>query len=254
MRVDLLLVKKNLAPTRTKAQEMIRGSQVYLVRGSEKRLIAKVSEDLTEDSEFEIRQGFATEFVSRAGHKIKGAAEVLNFSVENKVCLDVGVSTGGFSDFLLRSGAQKVIGIDVGQDQTDKKIRSHPNFTLLEKVNARTLSKNEVFQKTKPKEGFDFICVDVSFISVKLIVPELLPILKSSGELLVLIKPQFELGPNALNESGIVKNSGLYLDLESSLTAFAKSHLFQVKKYFPSPIDGKDGNKEFFLFLGKNCG
>ncbi len=252
MRADLLLVHKNLATTRTLAQEMIKSGQVTIVVGGTKRLVSKPSEDLPQDCEFEIADGFATEFVSRAGHKLKGAIGFLKIDLTDKECLDVGVSTGGFSDVMLKAGAKSVLGIDVGQDQTHASIRANSRFKLLEKINARALDKNSEFQSACPKDGFDFICMDVSFISVKLILPQLRSLLKKQGNLIVLIKPQFELGPNALNEKGIIKNPALYVDLEASMLEAAALLGFEVKKYFSSSIEGKDGNKEFFLFLGKN--
>ncbi|MBL7555524.1 MAG: TlyA family RNA methyltransferase [Bdellovibrionaceae bacterium] len=252
MRADVLLVKQNLAPTRTRAQDMIKGGQVSVVISGSKKVVTKPSEDYPEDTQFEVASGFASEFVSRAGHKIKGATDLLQLVYQGKDCLDVGVSTGGFSEFLLKMGAHSVLGIDVGQDQTHAHVRNHPNFTLLEKTNARSLDSNEEFQKHVPKMGFDFICMDVSFISVKLILPQLVSVLKNTGDILVLIKPQFELGPDALNEKGVVEDESLYQGLEKSMIQFAESLNFKVKKYFSSSIAGKDGNKEFFLFLGKN--
>lgn len=252
MRVDLLLVKKNLATTRTRAQEMIKAGQVSIVINGKMKTVTKPSEDYSEDAVFEVSSGFATDFVSRAGHKIKGAAEELSLTFENKNCLDVGVSTGGFSDFLLKSQAASVLGIDVGQDQTNPEIKQNKRFKLLEKINARSLDQYPEFAALVPSGGFDFICMDVSFISVKLILPQLKNILSSAGDLLVLIKPQFELGPDALNENGIVENSSLYQILEKSMISSAEDLGFKVKKYMSSPIEGKDGNKEFFLLLGKN--
>lgn len=252
MRVDLLLVQLKLATTRNKAKDMINSSQVFVIENGKKRRIEKPSEDFPLETQFEVIAGFATEFVSRAGHKIKGAADELKIVIEGKTCLDVGVSTGGFSDYLLKAGAQKVVGVDVGQDQTDILIRSNPKFILFEKTNARNLSLSQPFMQSCPKTGFDFICMDVSFISIKLILPELRPLLSATGEMLVLIKPQFELGPNALNENGIVSKPGLYKDLETNIKNFAQEQKFKVKNYIPSTIEGKDGNKEFFLFLSKN--
>lgn len=252
MRADLLLVKKKLAPTRTRAQDLIKGGQVSVIILGRKKRVNKSNEDYPEDTEFEVASGFANEFVSRAGHKIKGAADLLKITVWGKECLDVGVSTGGFSEFLLKQGAKSVLGIDVGQDQTHASVRNHPNFKLLEKTNARSLDENHEFQKQVPESGFDLICMDVSFISVKLILPQLVPLLKTTGDMLVLIKPQFELGPDALNEKGVVEDESLYQNLEKTMTSFAESLNLKVKQYFPSSLEGKDGNKEFFLFLGKN--
>lgn len=233
---------------------MIKGGLVFVVIVGTKKAVTKPSEEYSDDVEFEVSAGFASEFVSRAGHKIKGAAEVLHLTFRDKDCLDVGVSTGGFSEFILKMGANSVLGIDVGQDQTHPSIRNHPHFKLLEKTNARSLDQNAEFQKHIPKHGFDFICMDVSFISVKLILPQLPALLKNTGELLILIKPQFELGPDALNEKGVVEDEMLYQDLEKNMISFAENLNFKVKKYFSSSIEGKDGNKEFFLFLGKNSG
>ena len=252
MRVDLLLVKKNLATTRTRAQEMIKSGQVCILVDGKKKIVTKSSEDYSEDTSFEISSGFATDFVSRAGHKIKGAVDELGIKLNNKNCLDVGISTGGFSDFLLKAGANSVLGIDVGQDQTNPTIKENPRFRLLEKINARSLDQYPEFLALVPSVGFDFICMDVSFISVKLILPQLLPLLKNSGDLLVLIKPQFELGPDALNEKGVVEDASLYESLEKNMLSSARELGFKVKKYFSSSIEGKDGNKEFFLLLGKN--
>lgn len=249
IRIDLLLVIKNLAPTRTLAQDLIKNGQVFFVSADQRRLVLKVSESYSEEDTFDILPGFAGEFVSRSGHKIKGVAEALKLNFQDKTCLDIGVSTGGFSDFLLRQGARQVIGVDVGQNQTHKTVKNNPRFILYEKINARFLNENVPFQEQVPKDGFDFICMDVSFISIKLILPQLKKILSKNGQLLVLVKPQFELGATALNEKGIVKDPGQYLKLEQEMIEAAKKLDFKVQHYLPSPIDGKDGNKEFFLFL-----
>ncbi len=249
MRVDLLLVKKNLVSTRTRAQEMIKNRQIYLIFKDVHRLVIKPSEELPLDSIFYIEDGFASEFVSRAGHKIKGAAAELGLEFKNKRCLDVGVSTGGFSDFLLKSGAESVLGIDVGQDQTHPTIKNNSQFKLLEKTNARYLDENKQFQDLIPENGFDFICMDVAFISIRLILPKLKPVLAKNGHLLALVKPQFELGPAALNDKGIVKDSSQYLELERQMVEASNGFGFKLEKYFSSSIQGKDGNHEFFLFL-----
>ena len=249
MRVDLLLVNKKLVSTRTRAQEMIKNQQIFIVNNGVSRLVTKSSEDFPIDSVFYIEDGFASDFVSRAGHKIKGAAELLGLDFKNKQCLDVGVSSGGFSDFLLKAGAASVLGIDVGQGQTHQAIRNHSQFKLLEKTNARYLDENKQFQDLVPKLGFDFICMDVSFISSLLILPKLKPWLGKNGQLLALVKPQFELGPAALNEKGIVKDSSQYLELERVMVDAANAMSFKVEKYFSSSIQGKDGNHEFFLYL-----
>lgn len=249
MRADVLLVKKNLVATRTLAQEMIKSNQVHVIMGGIRRLVTKPSEDFAEDIVFEVTSGFADEFVSRAGHKIKGAAQELGLKFQDKHCLDIGVSTGGFSDFLLRSGASSVLGIDVGHEQTHSFVRKNPRFTIIEKINARYLDKNSQFLNCIPIGGFDFVCMDVSFISVRLILPQLNKLLKSNGEILVLIKPQFELGPEALNEKGIVKDSSQYVKLRQVMIEVSEQQGFKVKNYLSSKVEGKDGNKEFFLYL-----
>jgi 23S rRNA (cytidine1920-2'-O)/16S rRNA (cytidine1409-2'-O)-methyltransferase len=241
-RADLLLVEQELAPSRTQAQEYIKQGLVS-VNG---QAVKTANQLFEETSEFLVAAH--SQFVSRGGEKLQGALEYTGLTVKNANVLDVGISTGGFSDCLLQNGVATVIGVDVGHDQLHPKLKNHPQVICLEGINARNLSQNQELLGHKPIKGFDLVVVDVSFISLSLILPELVPLMSASGSLLALVKPQFEVGPQGLGKGGIVKDPLLYPQVQSKVSEKCLELGLSVRDYFSSAIDGKDGNKEFFVY------
>lgn len=253
IRIDQWLVESGLAESRTQAQDLIFNNQVILYKDGKKSAITKANQtflkaDLQIKIKIEILSGDIGKYVSRAGLKLEGALEKILLNVQGQSALDVGVSTGGFSDVLLSRGVSQVIGIDVGHDQTHEKIKTNSRFKLFEGVNAKELSCRSDITQNFPVNGFDLIVVDVSFIRLELIWPEIVPFLKKGAKLLSLIKPQFELGLDTLNKKGIVKDEQLYASLQQSLELFAQKIGLQKLDYFESSIQGKDGNREFFYY------
>ncbi|MFV8248045.1 TlyA family RNA methyltransferase [Bdellovibrio bacteriovorus] len=253
LRLDLYLVEKGLAQSRTHAQELIDAGQVFLFENSQKRILKKASFAVLESHQgkIEVEAGPANRFVSRGGLKLEGALAQAGISVQGLKVLDVGISTGGFTDCLLQKGASLVLGVDVGHGQVHSSLRSNPRLTVIEGINARNLSREEAVNQATPPEKFDLVVMDVSFISISLIVPELAHFLKTEGCLLSLVKPQFEVGVDGLAKGGIVKDVSLYKEVETRIKELCSQNGFKVLDYFPSPIQGKDGNNEFFVFAKK---
>ncbi|WP_413289652.1 TlyA family RNA methyltransferase [Bdellovibrio sp. HCB337] len=252
MRLDLYLVQKKLASSRTHAQELIHSGQVYLLKNNQKVFLKKPNHNVNEDEDrIHVEEGAANRFVSRGGLKLEGALQHCALSVKGLHVLDVGISTGGFSDCLLQSGAAQVLGVDVGHGQLHSSLVNHPQLKHIEGLNAREIDQDSQVKAAMPKQGFDLIVMDVSFISITLIIPQLLSLLKPQGHLLSLVKPQFEVGPEGLGKGGLVKDPGLYSIVEDKVRHLCENSGMSVKDYFNSPIEGKDGNKEFFIFAQK---
>jgi len=250
-RLDVFLVEKGWASSRTHAQELIEAGQVFLNEGAQKKELKKASLAVTEDAAVTVEAGPANRFVSRGGLKLEGALEHLQLSVQGLKVLDVGISTGGFTDCVLQKGAEFVLGVDVGHGQVHPQLLKNPRLKVIEGINARNLSHETFVQQSVPAEKFDLIVMDVSFISISLIIPELSSFLKTEGRLLSLVKPQFEVGVDGLAKGGIVKDSGLFADVEKKIRKVCEENSFHVLDYFSSPILGKDGNKEFFVYAQK---
>lgn len=252
-RLDIWLLEQGLALSRSHAQELIDSSQVVLTDNGKKQILKKpsYSVDETVAEKISVEDGPANRFVSRGGLKLEGALQTVKLSVEGLNVLDVGISTGGFTDCLLQKGAATVLGVDVGHGQVSPKLMGHPKLQVLEGINARNLaSLPEVLEKTPPAK-FDLAVMDVSFISISLIVPQLSSLIKTEGYLLSLVKPQFEVGVDGLSKGGIVKDKSLYAELEERIKLLCTDSGFKVIEYFSSPIQGKDGNNEFFVFAKK---
>jgi 23S rRNA (cytidine1920-2'-O)/16S rRNA (cytidine1409-2'-O)-methyltransferase len=252
-RIDIYLVEKGFFPSRTKAQDAIKAGSVSLKEGEKIRLITIPSELMDDDrpAEILIQKSSVDRYVSRAGLKLDRALNFLQLNVEDWNVLDVGISTGGFSDCLLQRGASSIVGIDVGHNQLSLKIKANPRVRLFEGVNAREIHKNENVLKTKPAEGFNLVVVDVSFISLTLVLPSVMQLLHAEGLILALVKPQFEVGPEGLGKNGIVKNEKLYGQVQQKIEECVKSLGGMDIRYFESELEGKDGNKEFFIFFKK---
>jgi len=239
LRVDTVLVAQGLAESRTAAQRLIDAGRVLLAGVPVKRAATLAPEP----GELSVVPDPADRYVSRGGLKLAGALERTGLAVRGLRCLDVGQSTGGFTDCLLQAGAASVLGVDVGHDQLHRKLLKDARNTTLEGINARQLSPYDVKEQT-----FDLIVCDASFISVTLLLPCWPALLAPDGHVISLVKPQFELQPADIGKGGLVKNPARYADVESRVrAAFAEAGL-QVLDWFDSPITGGDGNREFFVF------
>lgn len=242
MRADLWLVEHGFAQSRTAAQTMILAGRVSVAG----KVIRKVATPLPPYAEVSVAPDELDRYVSRGGLKLAGALATAGLDVTGMLALDVGISTGGFTDCLLQAGARRVIGVEVGHDQLHPRLLADERVEQFEGVNARHLSL-DVIAPALRDESIDLIVGDVSFISLTLVLPALRSVLPVGGQLLFLVKPQFEVGPQALGKGGIVRDEGLYPQLAEKMTLAASSLGFKVLNYFASPIAGGDGNKEFFI-------
>lgn len=212
--------------------------------------IAKASQELPADTPLMVVADESTRYVSRGGLKLAGALVESGIAVAGKTCLDIGQSTGGFTDCLLQAGAARVVGLDVGHDQLHPKLRQDKRVIAMEGINCRALTAGDL-GNALPAAGFDLIVGDVSFISLTLVLPQFPPLLASTGDLLLLVKPQFEVGPGNLGKGGIVRDPALYSEVERKLRDSAQQSGLVVQAWFDSPITGGDGNREFFIWLKK---
>lgn len=244
MRADQLLVERGLAASRAQAQRLIACGVRWLDRGAWKS-VAKNGDELPPEVELELLDMAEARYVSRGGLKLEGALKVSGIDAQGLRCLDVGQSTGGFTDCLLRHGAAHVTGVDVGHGQLHESLRRDPRVTVLEKVNARELTAD------RAGGDFDLVTGDVSFISLTLVLPALVPLLKPSGTLLMLVKPQFELQPGQLGKRGIVTDPSRLTRVERRIRDCAAALGIQVRGWYESPIAGGDGNHEFFMHATK---
>jgi 23S rRNA (cytidine1920-2'-O)/16S rRNA (cytidine1409-2'-O)-methyltransferase len=241
MRADQLLVERGLATSRSQAQRLIASGVRWLDRGAWKSVI-KNGDELPLQAQVELLDNAEARYVSRGGLKLEGALAASGIEVAGKVCLDVGQSTGGFTDCLLQQGAARVTGVDVGHGQLHEKVRRDPRVVAIESVNARELTAQQVGQ------DFDLITGDLSFISLTLVLPALVPLLKSGGAMLMLVKPQFELQPGQVGKRGVVTDRSLYAVVEQRLRDCCAALGLRVQGWYDSPVTGGDGNREFFIY------
>ena len=239
LRADQLLVERGLAPSRTVAQRLIEAGRVSWADGP----VSKASLILPLTAELAVASDETDRYVGRGGIKLAGALAHTKLDVRNKACLDVGQSTGGFTDCLLQAGAARVVGVDVGHGQLHARLGADARVTCLEGVNARELHKSAVVTR-----HYDLIVADLSFISLTLVLPQLPGLLEADGDMLLLVKPQFEVGPGHVGKGGIVRDAALYPPVEAKLRQAAEAAGLRVLDYFDSPIAGTDGNREFFLW------
>lgn len=240
MRADQLLVERGLAASRSQAQRLI-ASGVQWFDGAGWKRVAKNGDELPASAQLELLDTAEARYVSRGGLKLEGALRAASLDVTGWTCLDVGQSTGGFTDCLLQHGAARVTGVDVGHGQLHDKLRRDPRVVAIEKVNARELGAQQVGR------DFDLVVGDLSFISLTLVLPALVPLLKAGGQLLMLAKPQFELQPAQIGRGGVVRDAALYAVVEQRLRDCCASLGLSVAGWYDSPIAGGDGNREFFL-------
>ena len=241
MRADQLLVERGLASSRSQAQRLIASGVRWLDQGGWKA-VAKNGDELPAAAPIELLDSAEARYVSRGGLKLEGALKAGGIAVAGKVCLDVGQSTGGFTDCLLQLGAQRVTGVDVGHGQLHARLRADPRVVAIEKVNARELTADQV------GGVFDLVVGDLSFISMTLVLPALVPLLKPAGELLMLVKPQFELQPGQVGKHGVVCDPALYAVVEQRVRDCCASLGLEVRGWYDSPITGGDGNREYFVY------
>ncbi|PYZ98570.1 TlyA family rRNA (cytidine-2'-O)-methyltransferase [Alteribacter lacisalsi] len=240
-RLDLLLVERGLIETREKAKRTIMAGLVF----ADGERVDKPGTRLKESVSLELK-GRTLPYVSRGGLKLEGALKEFGFSLEGRTMLDIGSSTGGFTDCALQNGAAQVYAVDVGYNQLAWKLRQDERVIVMERTNFR-YSVPEDFTQGLP----DFSTIDVSFISLRLILPPLLRILKEGGEVSALVKPQFEAGREEVGKNGIIRDPAVHQRVLEETAAFAQELGFIVKDAAPSPIRGGEGNIEFLLYLKK---
>ncbi len=246
-RADQILVDLGLAPSRSKAQELIdKQCVVYRTEGGApwRPVISKAEKLPVEGIYFEIRDETLLRYVSRAGLKLEGALKHLNLAVGGLTCLDVGASTGGFTHCLLQKGAVHVDAVDVGHDQLDPRLRDDPRIQNYEGVNIKDLAAHPDFRGRR----YDLIVVDVSFISLTKVLPSLQNFLKTQGAVLALVKPQFEVGAVNLDKRGVVKAGTDLQTFFQDIQTQARGLGWDVQPIFPSGTPGRDGNQEYFLY------
>ncbi len=241
-RLDVLLVKRNLAPSREKAKAVIMSGNVYVDGQKED----KPGMSFKEEVKIEVR-GHSLPYVSRGGLKLEKALQSFDTSVKGKVCTDVGASTGGFTDCMLQNGARKVYAIDVGRGQLDWRLREDSRVVCMEKTNIRYVKPEDI------GEPVDFSSIDVSFISLSKVLPAIRDYLKEDGEIAALIKPQFEAGRQKVGKKGVVRDPETHIEVIEAVTGFAVSCGFYVENLTFSPIRGPEGNIEYLVHL-KKCG
>lgn len=240
-RLDALLVKKGLCTSRERAKELIQNGQVTV----DGRPAKKVSEQVPEDAELSVT-GETLKYVSRGGLKLEKAVSFFSLDVKGAVCMDIGASTGGFTDVLLQNGAAKVYAVDVGRDQLHEKLKKDSRVISMEQTNIRYLNSEDIDGTV-----FDFICCDASFISLTLILPVIKDFLKEGGKSVCLIKPQFEAGKQRLGKNGVVKNPKVHEDIKKEITAFSETIGLKVRGITESPVKGPEGNTEFLMLVEK---
>ena len=240
-RLDVLLTERGLLDSRHKAQATIMSGIVF-VNGQR---VDKVGTAVANDAQIEIR-GATLQYVSRGGLKLEKAMQTFPLDLHDKICADIGASTGGFTDCMLQNGAKKVYAVDVGYGQLDWKLRNDARVVCMERTNARYLTHEEI-----PDE-LDFASIDVSFISLKLIFPALYGLLRQGGEIACLIKPQFEAGREKVGKKGVVRDPAVHLEVLEHFLIHAKENHFTVLGITYSPIRGPEGNIEYLGFLRKS--
>ena len=246
MRADQLLVERGLAATRSQAQRLI-GAGVQWRRGADDyRRVTKNGDEVPPDAELVLLDDAQTRYVSRGGLKLEGALRAAGWQVAGWRCLDVGQSTGGFTDCLLQQGAAEVVGIDVGHGQLHPRLRGDERVVCIEGLNAREALPGDA-RLGQVAPGVDLLVGDLSFISLTLVLPALMPWLRPGGRLLMLVKPQFELQPGQIGKGGIVRDPALYAQVQARVQDACVRAGLQVQAWHDSPILGGDGNREFFV-------
>jgi len=234
-RIDKLLVERELAPTRSKGQALILAGEVFV----DGKRIDKAGTAVLNDAEITLKAPMP--YVGRGGFKLAGALDTFDIDVNGRLCADVGACTGGFSDVLLQNGAKKIFAIDVGYGQLDWKLRQDARIEVMERTNARYLEAlNDLVS---------FVCIDVSFISLRLILPAVKKWLAETADIVTLIKPQFEAGPKQVGKGGIVKEKAVHQQVLRDIIHWAQDNGYALIDLMCSPVKGTDGNIEFLAWF-----
>jgi 23S rRNA (cytidine1920-2'-O)/16S rRNA (cytidine1409-2'-O)-methyltransferase len=244
-RLDLLLVARGLAPTRERARALVLAGHVSV----DGRIVTKAGTAVADDATVTLRQADHP-WVGRGGLKLDHALEVFDVDVTGAMALDIGASTGGFTDVLVARGASRVVALDVGRAQLDWKLRSDPRVVCLEGINARYLTADQVPAGTRL---FDIITVDASFISLTHLLPVLPPLLSPSGRVVALVKPQFEAGREEVGAGGIVRDPAVHARVVDRVADAAHRVGLRRLAVIPSPITGAEGNREFLMLLAHDA-
>ncbi|QUH26636.1 TlyA family RNA methyltransferase [Serpentinicella alkaliphila] len=237
-RLDVLLVEKGHFETREKARGAIMAGLVFV----DQQKIDKPGTKVDPNSNFLVK-GPSIPYVSRGGLKLEKAINEFNINLNNKVCMDVGASTGGFTDCMLINGASKVYAIDVGYGQLDYKLRQDNRVVVMERTNIRYVTTENI------QDYVDFVSIDVSFISLKLVLPVVKTLIKEDGNIVALIKPQFEAGKDRVGKKGVVKDKNVHIDVVKEIISYSEEIGFQVLDLTFSPVKGPEGNIEYLLYL-----
>ena len=245
-RLDIILVERGLFPSREKARAAIMARQVTV----DGQMVDKAGTGVKPDAIIELKEDICP-YVSRGGLKLAKALDGFSFSLAGAVCMDIGASTGGFTDCMLKNGAIRVYAVDVGYGQLDWKLRNDPRVVNMEKTNIRYLDPGAI------AEPLDFISIDVSFISLKLVFPTAQSLLREGGELVCLVKPQFEAGRQQVGKNGIVRDEAVHRQVIEQVHEYALENGFSVRGLTWSPVTGAKGNIEYLMYLQKQtqqCG
>lgn len=242
-RLDILLVEQGLAASREKAKAMIMSGVVFVNGQREDKAGSTFDEKAAATIEI---HGSTLRYVSRGGLKLEKAVEQFGFSLKDKVCMDVGASTGGFTDCMLQNGASKVYSVDVGYGQFAWKLRQDPRVVCMEKTNIRYVTPEDIADK------LDFASVDVSFISLTKVLEPAYALLKEHGQMVCLIKPQFEAGREKVGKKGVVRDKAVHEEVIEKVIAFALETGFSVHNLEYSPIKGPEGNIEYLVYIEKD--
>ena len=240
-RLDILLVKRGLAESREKAKAVIMSGIVYVDGQKED----KAGQTFADTANIEVR-GSTLKYVSRGGLKLEKAMECFDVSVKDKVCMDIGASSGGFTDCMLQNGAKKVYAVDVGHGQLAWKLRNDTRVVVMEKTNIRYVTPEDIGEK------IDFASIDVSFISLSKVLPAAYNLLGERGEIVALIKPQFEAGREKVGKKGVVREKSTHIEVIQNCFAYAKDNGFFVRELEFSPVKGPEGNIEYLYHLVKS--
>ena len=240
-RLDVLLVKRGLAESREKAKAVIMSGIVYVDGQKED----KVGQTFADTANIEVR-GSTLKYVSRGGLKLEKAMGCFDVSVKDKVCMDIGASSGGFTDCMLQNGAKKVYAVDVGHGQLAWKLRNDTRVVVMEKTNIRYVKPEDI------GESIDFASIDVSFISLSKVLPAAYNLLSECGEIVALIKPQFEAGREKVGKKGVVREKSTHIEVIKNCFAYAKENGFFVRELEFSPVKGPEGNIEYLYHLVKS--
>ncbi len=243
-RLDVLLVERNIITSRERAKACIMEGKVYV----DGQKIDKAGEKVSIEAKIEYR-GDVLKYVSRGGLKLEKAMKEFNIVLENKTCMDIGASTGGFTDCMLQNGASKVFSVDVGYGQFAWKLRCDERVVCMERTNIRYVTPKDIND-----ELLDFASIDVSFISLKKIMPAVINLLKDTGEVVALIKPQFEAGREKVGKKGVVREISTHKEVVYDIVDFLKSVNLNVLGLDFSPIKGPEGNREYLVYFSKDNG